>query len=68
MINLSKKLGIDVEEKHIKLDFLKGCDEAFLTGTAVEITPISKIADYNFSKRDITKLLISEFKNYVANI
>lgn len=67
VINLSKKLGIEVEEKHIKLDFLKGCDEAFLTGTAVEITPISKIADYVFSKRDITKRLISEFKDYVAN-
>lgn len=67
VINLSKKLGIEVEEKHIKLDFLKGCDEAFLTGTAVEITPIRKIADYVFSKRDITKRLISEFKDYVAN-
>jgi len=67
VINLSKKLGIEVEEKHIKLDFLKGCDEAFLTGTAVEITPISKIADYVFPKRDITKRLILEFKNYVAN-
>ena len=67
VINLSKQLGIEVKEKHIKLDFLKGCDEAFLTGTAVEITPISKISDYVFPKRDVTKRLISEFKNYVAN-
>ena len=67
VIDLSKKIGIEVEEKHIKLDFIKDCDEAFLTGTAVEITPISEIAENIFPKRDVTKRLISEFKNYVVN-
>ena len=67
VIDLSKKIGIEVEEKHIKLDFIKDCDEAFLTGTAVEITPISEIAENIFPKRDVTKRLISEFKNYVVS-
>ena len=68
VIDLSRKIGIEVEEKHIKLDFIKDCDEAFLTGTAVEITPISEIGENIFPKRDITKRLISEFKDYVINI
>ena len=44
---------------------MRDCSEAFLTGTAVEITPINKVDDYKFNDRDVTKLLIKEFKDYV---
>ena len=54
-------LGATIVEKHFKLDFLKNCDEVFLTGTAVEITPVSHIKDFNFKDRKLTKFLISEF-------
>jgi branched-chain amino acid aminotransferase len=36
-------MGFDVVEKDLTLDELFDSDEAFFTGTAVEITPISKI-------------------------
>lgn len=65
VIKIARSLKIKVEEKHLKLDFLKQCDEAFLTGTAVEITPIKKIDKYSFNKRDVTKILIENFKRKI---
>ena len=63
VIEIAKSKNINVNENHLKPDFLRDCSEAFLTGTAVEITPISCIdKNYIRKKREITKLLISEFK------
>ena len=65
VIEIANKIGIEVEEKHLEVNFMKDCSEAFLTGTAVEITPINSVDDYKFSDRDVTKLLIKEFEDYV---
>ncbi len=65
VINLAKKNGIKVNEDHFKLEFLAECDEVFLTGTAVEITPVGFVDDYSFSVGDITKKLIKEFQKEV---
>ena len=62
VIKLAIKLGIKVNQQYLKPSFIKGCDEAFLTGTAVEITPIKSIDNYIFKSRDISKKLIHEFK------
>ena len=43
VIDIVKKLGIVINEGHFKYDFLKNCEEVFLTGTAVEITPVVSI-------------------------
>ncbi len=67
VIEIAKSLNIKVNEEHFKLDFLSDCDEAFLTGTAVEITPIKSIDNYTFSIDKITTTLISEFKKLVTN-
>ena len=66
IIEIAKENKIKVHEKHFKLDFLKTCDEVFLTGTAVEITPVSSIKEFNFEERKLTKFLISEFKKKVT--
>ncbi len=65
VIEIANNIGIEVEEKHLEVNFMKDCSEAFLTGTAVEITPINSVDDYKFSDRDVTKLLIKEFEDYV---
>ena len=67
VIEIAKENKIKVHENHFKLDFLKTCDEVFLTGTAVEITPVSFIKNLNFEGRKLTKFLISEFKKKVTN-
>jgi branched-chain amino acid aminotransferase len=65
VIQIAKNIGITVKEEFLELNFLSKCEEAFLTGTAVEITPVSSIGDHVFKNRDITKKLIDAFKDYV---
>jgi len=43
VIEIAKDLNYDVIEKDLKYSELVSADEAFFTGTAVEITPISKV-------------------------
>jgi branched-chain amino acid aminotransferase len=61
VITLAKKRGIEVIERHIKPDELENATEAFLTGTAAEITRISEIEDYKFAESKIIKLLQQDF-------
>ena len=65
VVEIAKENQIKTHEKHFKLDFLKTCDEVFLTGTAVEITPVSCIENFKFEERQLTKFLMSEFKKKV---
>ena len=43
VIQIARDLGIEVEEKNLIFDELVDADEAFFSGTAVEITPITKV-------------------------
>ncbi len=45
VIKIASDLGLKVEEKDITYEELVHSDEVFFSGTAVEITPISKIDD-----------------------
>ena len=65
VIEIAKKLRIEIEEGHFNYDFLESCEEVFLTGTAVEITPVTSIDKYKFKVGEITKLLIKEFNKVV---
>ena len=61
IIDLAKELNIKVIERKIKLDELKSFSGCFLTGTAAEVTPVSKINDYNFK---IPKVINQLWDNY----
>ena len=65
VIYIAKKNNIEVIEDHFKLEFIDDCEEAFLTGTAVEITPISSIDKHKFVIGETTKFLIENFKKLV---
>ena len=43
VIEIAQNLGIQVQEKDLVFDELVNADEAFFSGTAVEITPITKV-------------------------
>ena len=43
VLEIAKDLGIEVERRNITRDEIYICDEAFFTGTAAEITPISSL-------------------------
>ena len=67
VIKLAKKNNIKVIEKRILPKELLKADEIFLTGTAVEITPISQIDNKKFKVGEITQKLISLFGYLVEN-
>ena len=65
VIKLAKKNNIKIIEKRVLPRELLKADEIFLTGTAVEITPISQIDNKKFNVGKITKKLISLFSDLV---
>jgi branched-chain amino acid aminotransferase len=61
VIDLARARGIEVIERHIKPEELADAREVFLTGTAVEITPVREIDDHRFEVGQITRQLIADF-------
>ena len=64
VIKIARELGIEVEETNIQRAALYLADELFFTGTAAEITPISKVdrITVGSGKRgEVTKKLQDEF-------
>ena len=67
IINIAQKNNIKFEEKKISQDEILKADEIFITGTAVEIMPITQIDDKVFHAGEITKKIIELYKNEVNN-
>ncbi len=68
VMDLARKSGLIVTEKHISPDELMTADEIFVTGTAAEITPISKIDDTAFAVGDVTTQLINDYKKITGQV
>ena len=54
VIEIAKNEGINVIERDIYPDEISKAEEIFLTGSAVEVTPVGKIDNQNFKVGDIT--------------
>ena len=70
IIKIAKDEKIDVVEKKLKYEDLVDADEAFFTGTAVEVTPISKVDETTIGDSKIgpiTKKLQKIFTDTVTN-
>ena len=69
VIELVKDKGFNLTERHILPAEINGYDEAFLTGTAAEITPIKSIDanNYNTGNKTVTYKLMSDFTNLVKS-
>jgi len=67
VIDIAKKRGIKVIERKILPDEMSDFSECFLTGTAVEVTPVSEIAEFKFTPGEITKNLMEDYLNLVKN-
>ena len=61
VMDLAKKRGINIVERHIMPDEITKASEAFLTGTAAEVTPIGKIHDHTYQVGEITKQLMADY-------
>ena len=61
VIDLAKRRGYEVIERAIKPEELAQTQEVFLTGTAVEVTPVAEIDDYKFEAGEITRNLVNDY-------
>jgi branched-chain amino acid aminotransferase len=61
VIGLARDRQIQVVERAILPEEMAGFDEAFLTGTAAEITPIAEIGAYRFQPGQICQTLMDDF-------
>ena len=69
VIQIAKDLDMEVIEKNIKFEDLLDADEAFFTGTAVEITPVTKVNGEPINKGtrgEITKKLQEKFQEIIS--
>ena len=69
VIQIAKDFHIQVVETNLDYDDLLNADEAFFTGTAVEITPISRLDNNSInsgSRGEITKKLQEKFKEIIS--
>jgi branched-chain amino acid aminotransferase len=61
VIDLAKRRGIEVVERAIMPEELDGFEQAFLCGTAAEVTPVAEIGQWNFTVGDITRTLMNDY-------
>ena len=67
VIALVRDKGFNLIEKHLLPEDIANYDEAFLTGTAAEITPIKSIDEiiYNVGENTVSYQLMNDFTNLV---
>jgi branched-chain amino acid aminotransferase len=65
VIALARARGLDVVERAVQPDEMEGFEQAFLTGTAAEVTPVSEIGPYRFQVGDITRALMEDYMEAV---
>lgn len=65
VIELARRHGIEVVERHILPEELSGFTECFITGTAAEVTPVGEIADWRFQPSGISHQLMDAYRDEV---
>ncbi len=61
VIDLAKKRGVTVIERHIKAEEVGTFEQCFICGTAAEVTPVSEIGEFKFTVGPIIKDLMSDY-------
>lgn len=67
VIELARRRGIVVVERSMKMGDLNRASEAFLTGTAAEITPIREIGDVTYQPSWLSQTLVEDYHALVRN-
>jgi branched-subunit amino acid aminotransferase/4-amino-4-deoxychorismate lyase len=70
VIALARQAGIEVEEREVKVEELKTADEAFLTATNKDVTPVVQIDDLkigNGKVGELTKKVMALYLDFLKN-
>jgi branched-chain amino acid aminotransferase len=65
VMDLARKRGIDVVERAIWPEELENFQEMFLSGTAVEVTPVRSAGPWNFEVGEVTRQLSKDYDDLV---
>ena len=65
IMDLAKRRGIEVHERAIWPEELEKFQQMFLTGTAVELTPVQSVGPWNFEVGDLTRQLSKDYEDLV---
>jgi branched-chain amino acid aminotransferase len=65
VIAMAKSMQIEVVERHIKPEELGSMQECFLTGTAAEVTPVSRVGDFQFTPGDVCRKMVEGYSALV---
>jgi branched-chain amino acid aminotransferase len=65
VISLARARGFEVIERHITLEDMATATEAFLAGTAAEVTPVRQIGTQDFVPGKITETLVADYSALV---
>ncbi len=65
VIALARERGYTVHERAIMPEELARADEAFITGTAVEVTPVREIGPHGFEVGPVTRDLLAAYDDLV---
>ncbi|MEM7071085.1 MAG: branched-chain amino acid aminotransferase [Pseudomonadota bacterium] len=62
VIRIAREKGLKTVTRYIKPEEMAKASEAFLTGTAIEVTPISQIAEYHFNPGNVCQTLMEAYE------
>ena len=65
IMDLARRRGVEVVERPIWPEELESFEQAFLTGTAAELTPVGSIGPWRFEVGDLTRQLASDYDDLV---
>jgi branched-chain amino acid aminotransferase len=65
IMDLARKRGVEVNERAIWPEELESFQQMFLTGTAVEVTPVKSVGPWNFEVGDLTRQLSKDYDDLV---
>jgi branched-chain amino acid aminotransferase len=65
VMDLARRRGVEVVERAIWPEELESFQQMFLTGTAVEITPVQSAGPWKFEVGDLTRQLTEDYHDLV---
>ena len=65
IMDLARRRGIEVHERAIWPEELENFQQMFLTGTAVEVTPVHSVGPWNFEVGEMTRQLSRDYDDVV---
>ncbi|MGK9237248.1 aminotransferase class IV [Inquilinus limosus] len=68
VIGLARSIGLQVSERQLLMDDLDRTQELFLTGTAYEVLPVSRIDDRRFAVGLVTQQLQRDYSSLVRGL